>query len=326
MSLTAVAKDELVGVRVESRADFRAETSALLRFAGGIHLVAGSIVVEAELDHPDCAKRLQHALRSLYHTASSVVVVSGTGIRKADRYVVRVVPGAEKLAKETGLLGKQGRPVRGLAPEIVSGPLSGCVAAWRGAFLARGSLTEPTRSSALEVTAPGPEAALALVGMARRMGANAKSREVRQLSRVAVRENDSIRALLTQMGAITALREWTDKREKREKRGEVNRLANFDDANMRRSTRAAVLAGARVRRAFEILGDDIPPHLISAGRLRLEYKQASLEELGQLSEPQLTKDAVAGRIRRLLAMADKRAEELGIPDTESGLNSEMLDS
>ena len=175
MSLTAVAKDELAGVRVESRADFRAEISALLRFAGGIHLVAGSIVVEAELDHANSAKRLQQALLNLYHTNSSVVVVSGTGIRKADRYVVRVVSGAEKLAKETGLLDKQGRPVRGLAPEIVSGPLSGCVAAWRGAFLARGSLTEPTRSSALEVTAPGPEAALALVGMARRMGANAKS-------------------------------------------------------------------------------------------------------------------------------------------------------
>ena len=31
----------------------------------------------------------------------------------------------------------------------------------------------------------------------------------------------------------------------------------------------------------------------------------------------LTKDAIAGRIRRLLAMADKRAEDLGIPDTES---------
>jgi hypothetical protein len=31
----------------------------------------------------------------------------------------------------------------------------------------------------------------------------------------------------------------------------------------------------------------------------------------------MTKDAVAGRIRRLLATADKRANELGIPDTES---------
>ena len=35
--------------------------------------------------------------------------------------------------------------------------------AWRGAFLAHGSLTEPGRSSSLEVTCPGPEAALALI-------------------------------------------------------------------------------------------------------------------------------------------------------------------
>ena len=63
----------------------------------------------------------------------------------------------------------------------------------------------------------------------------------------------------------------------------------------------------------------------AAGRLRLEHKQASLEELGQLHVPPLTKDAVAGRIRRLLATADKRAAELGIPSTEAVLSPEMLD-
>lgn len=52
----------------------------------------------------------------------------------------------------------------------------------------------------------------------------------------------------------------------------------------------------------------------------MEHKQASLEELGALADPPLTKDAVAGRIRRLLAMADKRAQDLGIPGTESNLD------
>ena len=93
---------------------------------------------------------------------------------------------------------------------------------------------------------------------------------------------------------------------RREVRATANRLANFDDANLRRSARAAVAAGARVERALEILGDDVPEHLAVAGRLRLEHKQASLEELGALADPPLTKDAIAGRIRRLLAMADKR--------------------
>ena len=55
----------------------------------------------------------------------------------------------------------------------------------------------------------------------------------------------------------------------------ANRLANFDDANLRRSARAAVAAGARVDRAMEILGEDVPDHLRMAGQLRLEHKQAS---------------------------------------------------
>ena len=88
--------------------------------------------------------------------------------------------------------------------------------------------------------------------------------------------------------------------------------------------RAALAAGARVERALEILGDEVPDHLKMAGSLRVEHKQASLEELGQLHDPPLTKDAIAGRIRRLLALADKRARDLGIPDTEAAVTPEMM--
>ena len=139
-----------------------------------------------------------------------------------------------------------------------------------------------------------------------------------------IRDGDAIGALLTRLGAHESLMAWEERRMRREVRATANRLANFDDANLRRSARAAVAAGARVERALEILADEVPDHLKLAGHLRLEHKQASLEELGQLHDPVLTKDAIAGRIRRLLAMADKRAEELGIPDTESSLTPEML--
>ena len=129
---------------------------------------------------------------------------------------------------------------------------------------------------------------------------------------------------LPRLGAHDSVLAWEERRMRREVRATANRLANFDDANLRRSARAAVAAGARVERALEILGSDAPEHLTVAGRLRIEHRQASLEELGQLASPPLTKDAIAGRIRRLLAMADKRARDLGVPDTESSLTPEML--
>ncbi len=113
---------------------------------------------------------------------------------------------------------------------------------------------------------------------------------------------------------------------RREVRATANRLANFDDANLRRSARAAVAAGARVQAALRILGDDAPGHLLAAGRLRLEHAQASLEELGALADPPLTKDAVAGRIRRLLALADKRAHALGLPNTEASVSPDLLEN
>ena len=164
-----------------------------------------------------------------------------------------------------------------------------------------------------------------MVGCARKLGAAARSKEVRGTDRVSVRDSEAIGQLIGKMGASSTQKTWQDRREKREARGSANRLANFDDANLRRSARAAVAAGARLERAFEIVGDDIPPHLLEAGTLRLKYKQASLEELGKHTDPPLTKDAVAGRIRRLLAMADKVAHDRGIPDTEAALTIEMLE-
>ena len=323
MALTAAVKDELARVDVSSAAARKAEVSALLRFAGGLHIVGGAIVVEAELDSGACARRLKKDLFEIYGHDCEISMVTSHGMRKGTRYVVRVAQGGEALARQVGLVDASGRPVRGLPPTVVSGGIPECEAAWRGAFLAHGSLTEPGRSSALEITCPGPEAALALVGAARRLGIAAKSREVRGGDRVVIRDGDAIGALLTRLGAHESVMSWEERRMRREVRATANRLANFDDANLRRSARAAVAAGARVQRALEILGEEVPDHLLVAGRLRLEHQQASLEELGALADPPMTKDAIAGRIRRLLALADRRAIELGIPDTESVLGPEF---
>lgn len=323
MAMTAAVKDELSRVELSKTCCRKAEVSTILRFASGLHIVAGKIVIEADVDAGATARRLRKDIFEIYGHDADVTMVQGSGIRKGTHYLVRVVDGGEALAKQTGLVDGSGRPVRGLPPAIVAGALCDCESAWRGAFLAHGSLTEPGRSSSLEVTAPGPEAALALVGAARRLGITAKSREVRGVDRVVIRDGDAISALLTRLGAHESVLAWEERRMRREVRATANRLANFDDANLRRSARAAVAAGARVQRALEILGDEVPDHLVAAGRLRIEHQQASLEDLGALADPPMTKDAIAGRIRRLLALADKRASELGIPDTESALGPHL---
>src|SRR5208337_2329596 len=281
MAMTGVVKDELSRVQVIKPCCRKAEVSTLLRFAGGLHLSEGRVVIEAELDTGAAARRLRASISEVFGHPAEFLVLSPSGLRKGNRYLVRVSKdqAGETLARQAGLIDSYGRPVRGLPRQVVSGSACDCEAAWRGAFLAHGSLTEPGRSMALEITCPG---------------------------------------------AHQAVLAWEERRMRREVRATANRLANFDDANLRRSARAAVAAGARVERALEILGPDAPQHLTMAGQLRMAHRQASLEELGQLADPPLTKDAIAGRIRRLLVMADRRAADQGIPSTEACLTVDML--
>ena len=317
MAMTASVKDGFARLDITKSCCRKAEVSALLRFGGGLHIVNGRIVVEAELDTGVAARRLRRNIAEVFGHESDIAVVSPSGLRKGSRYVVRVEAAGEALARQTELIGAAGRPVAvcrlrwSRVPCVTPRPPGGCLPRARLADRGRTVVGDRDHLS-------GAEVALALVGAARRVGIQAKARDVRGVDRVVVRDGDAIGALLTRLGAHDSVLAWEERRMRREVRATANRLANFDDANLRRSARAAVAAGARVERALaKILADDVPDHLRVAGELRLEHKQASLEELGQLSSPPMTKDAVAGRIRRLLAMADRRAAELGISGTDA---------
>lgn len=314
MGLTVSVKEELSRVDIRSSSARKAEVSTFLRFAGGLHFFPGRLMVQAEVDLLSTARRLRAAIADLYGHRSEILRVSAGRVQFGGRFIVRIVHGSEVLARQAGLLDGRGNPVRGLPPAVVNGSVPDVEAVWRAAFLSRGSLTEQGRSTLLGVTCPGPEAALALVGAARRLGIEATAREVRGVDRVVIRDYDTIAALLTRMGADTSLAKWQElRRANTVKAAAANRVVNFDDSNLRRSIQAALINCARVQRALEILGDDLPEHLKHAGELRLAHQQASLEELGRRADPPISKDTIAGRIRRLLAIADKRASELEIP-------------
>ncbi len=314
--MTAAVKEELSGLRLPTLCCRRAEVAALVRFAGGLHVVGGRVVVAAELEAGALARRLRMSIGGMYGYPCEVRVLPSAGVRRGARYLVRVLSDGPALAGRLGLLDSVGRPVWGLAGPAGTGRICDAAAVWRGAFLAQGSLTEPGRAPALEVRCPGSEAATGLVGAARRLGVTARTREVDGAHRVVVRDGAAIGVLLSAMGAPRVRARWQARRLRRQDlRGAGNRLAVFDEANLRRIEHAAGAAAARVSRALHILGDQAPDHLAAAGALRLHHRHASLGELARLADPPLSKDTLASRIRRLVALADRVAHERGIPDT-----------
>src|ERR1700731_4250534 len=98
MAMTGLVKDELSRVEVLKTCCRKAEVSTLLRFAGGLHIASGRIVVEAELDTGATARRLRKDIIEVFGQSSDLIVLAPSGMRKGNRYLVRVHKDGEGLA------------------------------------------------------------------------------------------------------------------------------------------------------------------------------------------------------------------------------------
>ncbi len=326
MLMTTALTDELSRLPLTNACCRRAETITLLRFVGAVHQEPGRWSIEVDLATPLVARRLGMAIRALYGYPTQLQVLTTSGYPAAPRHRLRVTAPADAaaLVRRTGLADPRGRLIHGLPAPIVAGGVCDAAAIWRGAFLVAGSLTEPHRFPALDITCPSLEAAMALTGAARRLGITARTKHLRGVDRVTVREPDAITALLTQIGAPDTAATWARERTHHREHTPGTRLPGFDDANHTRATHAAADAAARAERALVILGDQVPDNLTAAAALRITHREVSLEALGRMLDPPMTKDAVAGRIRRLLALADATARRTGIPDTNTALTPNTL--
>lgn len=227
VSLTSRVKQELAAVDLPRQSGHAAEAAALLRFAGELKVAGDKLVYEIELDDRAAADRLACFVEELLGIELNSHVVGPGATTKKPRIHMRITD-AKELTRRLGLVTRSGHPVIGLPPQIVSGSIAEAEAAWRGAFLAQGLLTEPGRSSSLEIICPCQEAALALVGCARRLGIAAKTKETRGADRVVVRDGEAIGALLTRMGAHRTRLEWEKKRLRTEAHDNSNaRLDNI---------------------------------------------------------------------------------------------------
>jgi len=312
--MTAALTDELSRLPLANACCRRAETITLLRFTGAVHQEPGRCSIEVDLDTTLVARRLGIAIRALYGYPTQLQVLPPSGDRAATRHRLQVTSPADAAAL--------GRLIHGLPAPIVAGGVCDAAAIWRGAFLVAGSLTEPHRSPALDITCPNLETAMALTGTARRLGITTKTKHLRGVDLVTVREPDAITALLTTIGAPDTAAGWAQQRTHHREHTPSPRLPGFDDANHTRATHAAAAAATRAERALVILGE-VPEHLAAVAALRITHREVSLEALGRMMNPPMTKDAVAGRIRRLLALADNTARRTGIPDTTAALTPDL---
>lgn len=289
-------------VRTARACDRRAELAGLLRGAGSLRLGGGRYGLEASSEHAGVARRLYEALADALGARAEVRLLEPGRGHPHQRYVVRVDDLSLQRLVEAGIVDETGSPSAVIPRRIVARRC--CRGAFlRGAFLARGSVSDPRRSAHLEIRADDEESASQVAAILTQVDAPARVRSHRGWAAY-VKGVEPIGTALAAMGAHDAYLAWEEGAIWKSVHVAVGRLANADAANARRLARAAVQHLAAIDELDEARGlRSLPRALREVAELRRAHPEASLEELGRLCAPPITKAAVADRLRRIVALA-----------------------
>src|SRR4051812_14470009 len=239
VSLSDDLRDELAAVAPRRRCCCLAQLSALLHAAGSWHLRGrGELSVELDLGSSAVARRA-FALQRGFGVAAEIRTYRRGAFDRPTRYQLRVDidEATAAVLHEAGVLSARGAPLERPPKQVVG--RSCCRDSYlRGALLGAGSLTGP-RDAHLEIRASGQAAADLLADVAARRGIPLRTLERRGHVFVYSKSAETIADLLAVTGASgTALR-LDEHAVVAATRAEANRLANADEANVRRTVDAA---------------------------------------------------------------------------------------
>jgi DNA-binding protein WhiA len=300
---TSAVRDELVQVRAGKACDRRAELAGLLRSAGTFHVLgSGRFALEATSEHAGVARRIYEALSLALGARGEVRLLEPGRGHPHKRYAVRAeTTGLQRLV-EAGILDDVGAP-GGRVPRRVVAKRCCAGAYLRGAFLARGSVSDPRGPAHLEIRADTEDAVSDLTELMARAGADARARE-HKVWAAYVKSTAGVGAVLAAMGAHESYLRWEAGSVWKSVHVAAGRLANADAANARRLARAAVTHLAAIEEVDQAHGiRTLPAALREVAELRRRYPEASLEELGRMCSPPITKAATADRLRRIARVA-----------------------
>ncbi len=315
VSFTEAVRQELSRLPLGAAEQLRSELVGLVRTAGHLTLSGGgrAPVLSLITGSGAVARRVHALVVARYDVRPELQVRERSGVQHAPRYALALTAASVPVATDLGILDAAGRLQRTLGVEPGTGQ---AVAVLRGALLGGGSLSRPGREAHMEIGVNAPEVAeglAALVGEVVDARATVASPGSGR-ARVVLKSGERIAALLAAMGATRAYLEVEERRLRRQLRGEANRLANADRANLRRTIEASAVQVRNVERAIERHGwDALEEGLREAALVRLANPQASLAELGSLLDPPVGKSAVHRRLARLEELGRARPDERAGP-------------
>lgn len=173
----------------------------------------------------------------------------------------------------------------------------------RGAFLAGGSVTDPSKRCHLELVTDHKNVAGETVALLQEMGFSPRVTARAGHQVLYFKQSEAAEDFFTTVGASGAAMELMSAKVEKEMRNAINRQINCDSANADKTVSAALIQLERIRAIEREIGlENLPPELSAVALLRIANPEASLSDLAALSDPPLTKSGVSHRMRKLMAL------------------------
>ncbi len=175
----------------------------------------------------------------------------------------------------------------------------------RGALIACGSVTDPTKGYHMEFRLANAEKVPVLTAVLEEMGWIPKARVIEGGTGLYFKKNAVIEEILSTVGANNALFSLINAKIARDIRNEENRATNCVTRNIAKTVGASQRCCAaieRIRAAARY--DGLLPELRETAELRMAHPDAPLTELAQLHNPPITKSGLNHRLQKIIAFAD----------------------
>jgi hypothetical protein len=297
-------RKELARIAPVRGCDRRAELSGLFHSAGSLHLRGhGEWALHLDLGSGAAARRAFSLLRE-EGIRSEIRTYRRRAFERQTRYQLHVEGGTDALdvLVAAGVLDRRHGPLERPPRRVVARAC--CRAAYlRGAFLGGGSLSSE-RSPHLELRAASRATAELLVDVARTADVQLGLVEREAHAAAYAKGWETIETLLAFVGATETVLALEERSVVASARGNANRLANADHANLVRTSRAArpqLEAALRLRAEGRL--ERLPAAVQEAAELRLRHPGHSLRELAARADPPASKAAMHRRLRRLQELA-----------------------
>ena len=172
-------------------------------------------------------------------------------------------------------------------------------------FVFKGSVNDPQRGYNLEISTGDKEGADLLKKSMEVFELNPKVNIKKDCYVVYIKDSDKISDFLAIIEANKSLFELENVRAMRSIRNDINRQTNFDKANIDRTVNASLKQVDAINlliksNEFYKLADD----MVEIGELRLANPYASIEELGAMVDPPMSKSKVNYRLQKFIKMAE----------------------